>query len=75
MSEKALTLEELREMGGDPVWVERHDGGQSGWAIVGGFESLYGVYFATARGGLRLPYDEYGEAWLACRRKPEEEII
>lgn len=74
-SNDPLTMEELREMGGEPVWVERHDGGQSEWAIVGDFKSLYGVYFATAWGGLRLPYDEYGETWLACRRKPEEGII
>lgn len=67
-----MTLSELREMEERPVWIERHDGGQSRWAIVGSFDSLYGVYFGTARGGLRLPYDDYGKTWLSYRRKPEE---
>ena len=70
-----LTLEELREIDGEPVWVERYDGGPSRWAIVGDFESLYGVYFCTAQGGLRLPYDEYGKTWLAYRRKQEEGTV
>lgn len=71
MSEKALTLEQLREMCGEPVWIERHDGGQSRWAIVGDCDSLYGVYFGTSRGGLRLPYDECGKSWIPYRNKPE----
>lgn len=68
-----LTLEKLREMGGEPVWVERNDGANSRWAIVGDFESLYGVYFGTKVGGMRLPYEEYGKTWTAYRRKPEED--
>lgn len=68
-----LTLEELREMEERPVWIERHDGGPSRWAIVGSFDSLYGVYFGTARGGLRLPYDDYGKTWLAYRRRKEND--
>lgn len=52
-----LTLDELRKMEGKPVWVERNDGARSVWAIVGDFKSLYGPYFGTARGGLRLYYD------------------
>ena len=67
-----LTLEELREMDGEPVWIERRDGGANGWAIFGDVQSPYGVYFGTARGGLRLPYDDYGDTWLAYRRKTEE---
>lgn len=66
-----LTLEELREMCGEPVWIERHDGGTSRWAIVGDCDSLYGVYFGTSRGGLRLPYDECGKTWIPYRNKME----
>lgn len=68
-----LTLERLREMCGEPVWIKRHDEGcPIGYAIVGDFMSPYGVYFGTAHGSLRLPYDEYGKTWIAYRRKPEE---
>lgn len=68
-----LTLEQLREMVGEPVRIERHDSHPiNRWAIVGDFESLYGVYFGTAFGGLRLPYEDYGKTWIAYRRKPEE---
>ena len=68
-----LTLEELREMDGDPVWIEQNEGGPSRWAIVTDFESSYHVYFGTVRGRLCLPCDDYGKTWLAYRRKPEEE--
>lgn len=68
-----LTLEEMRGMEGQPVWVERHDSGPSGYAIVGDFMSLYGVYFGTAKGGLRLYYDEYGKTWVAYRRPLKED--
>lgn len=66
-----LTIEELREMAGKPVWIERKNGRVSRWAIFGDMRSPYGVYFGTAAGGLRLPYDEYGKTWSAYRRKPE----
>lgn len=67
-----LTLEELREMCGEPVWIERHDGGQSRWAIVGDCDSLYGVYFGTAQGGMRLHYEECGKSWIPHRNKVED---
>ena len=65
-----LTLEELREMDGEPVWVEHCNGGE--WVVV-----AWNIHdeIAGARQA-RLDADNYGSdglgGWLAYRRKPEE---
>ena len=65
-----LTLAELREMRGEPVWVETPGQRKFGrWGIVCGADDdeygktlyLHGDY--TCR--------NYGKTWLAYRRKPE----
>lgn len=53
-----LTLEELREMDGEPVWVESHGASFThgdGWYISANKFHLSG----------------YGKTWLAYRRPPE----
>lgn len=61
-----LTLEQLWEMDGEPVWL-------SGRHI-----NSYDVYCGYAISGIEqfykaaLPADEYGKIWLAYRRRPEE---
>ncbi len=72
-AEKPLTLDELREMYGKPVWVERHDFGVSKYAIVRDMEILGFVSFVIVDGGIRLPCSVYGRNWLAYRHKPKEE--
>ena len=65
-----LTLEELREMDGEPVYVHwvRRDWRMGGeWAFV----CLKWQGCKTANGGAVF-FDRYGEWWLAYRRKPEE---
>lgn len=60
-----LTLEELRQMDGEPVWVECLTNPKCscwGYHDEDGFNS-YCAYFDD---------DEYGKVWLAYRRKPEE---
>lgn len=61
-----LTLEELREMDGEPVWLAIGFGGQydifCGSTVCG----IYNFYEAA------LPGDKYGTGWLAYRRRPEE---
>ena len=60
-----LTLDELREMVGEPVWIMWLDGRiVSKWWIVGGYEW----------GFMDFPDDmsDYGKTWLAYRRKPKE---
>ena len=62
-----LTLDELREMDGDPVWVQSPGIPEYGrWAIVEG----------VGENCLFLHDDftchDYGKTWLAYRQKPEE---
>ena len=69
-----LTLDELREMDGEPVWCEIYIKGQS---------SFYGIVHGENVTGF-IPGDDnpsnlaitnvgaYGLAWLAYRQKPEE---
>ena len=62
-----LTLDELREMDGEPVWVQSPGIPEYGrWAIVEG----------AGENCLFLHDDftchDYGKTWLAYRQKPEE---
>ena len=70
-----LTLDEMREMDGEPVWCEIYIKGQS---------SFYGIVHGENVTGF-IPGDDkpanlaitnvgaYGFAWLAYRQKPEED--
>ena len=70
-----LTLDELRQMDGEPVWCEIYIKGQS---------SFYGIVHGENVTGF-IPGDDkpanlaitnvgaYGLAWLAYRQKPEED--
>lgn len=58
-----LTLDELREMDGEPVWLKGN--GLNQWYIFAGL-SLDGIPFFTPEIG-------YGKQWTAYRRRPEEE--
>lgn len=72
----SLTLEELREMDGEPVWIVSTRG--SGWCIVNwlGINQSWMYYSrtGTAEGMTATPISarDYGDTWLAYRRKPEE---
>ena len=66
-SNAPLTLDELRKMDGEPVWVQSPGVPEYGrWAIVEG----------VGENCLFLHDDftchDYGKAWLAYRQKPEE---
>ena len=74
MSDKALTLDELRKMDGEPAWfVSLHDGFAS-WGIVRVVE-MSKVWFIAVAGAERAfgDLDGYGKTWLAYRQKPEED--
>lgn len=68
-----LTLEELREMDGDKIYVHYIDGfyADEDGAYFGKFEELV----RECEGRLtacELPLKYYGKTWLAYYRKPEE---
>ena len=72
-----LTMDELREMDGEPVWCEIYIKGQP---------SFYGIVHGETVTGF-IPGDDnpanlaitnvgaYGFAWLAYRQKPEEGTV
>lgn len=67
-----LTIEELRKMDGEPVWIIETEIGKSYWAIVKDAQDLdVGLCTATDPedyGSFGL----YGKSWLAYRCKPEK---
>lgn len=67
-----LTLEELREMDGEPVWVERPGYGKR-WALVQVWaKSTNVIYFTYDNGLTSLVQVELDCGGKAYRRKPEE---
>lgn len=67
-----LTLDELREMDFEPVWISFMLGGDGEYRILYSFDSgIYaGFVYFTDRSA--EPIEEYGKSWLAYRRKPKE---
>lgn len=69
---EALTLDQLREMDGEPVWIvdigDRKWFGP-GWAIVDRENNLV----RTAKNWNPVFFEKYGESWLAYRRPKEEQ--
>ena len=64
----SLTLEELREMDGEPVYII--EGTYSYYALISGV--LDRVVWLISRWDEReVLTDDYGKTWLAYRRKPE----
>ena len=63
-----LTLEQLREMDGEPVWICDPDGSMGMFALV----DVRNMVCRTPRGGWAI-FENFGQAWLAYRRKPEKQ--
>lgn len=68
-SSTPLTLEELREMDGEPVWIVpmRGSGGFCTWMLVDAEYELC----REAHGEMAV-FENCGKTWLAYRRKLEE---
>lgn len=69
-----LTLDELRDMDGAPVYCRSLLTGKEGWAICKVAE-CGGEWYLAFSGGEQAygDKDTIGKNWLAYRRKPEEE--
>lgn len=67
-----LTLEQLRKMDGEPVWVQTPGIPQYGrWVIVAGIDTNDGQKTLYCQGDYTCR--NYGQDWLAYRRPPEGE--
>lgn len=62
-----LTLDELREMDGEPVWCEKFE-----WRICYGVSDFRGCLCMETGAGSCIQLNDYGKTWRAYRRKPEE---
>lgn len=60
---KPLTLDELRKMDGEPVWIDDLDEGFHGWEL----SSDASDYFE----GESRTVESYGTRWVAYRYKPK----
>lgn len=80
-----LTLEQLREMDGEPVYIIASDMGIAEWNVIAGKVWMTVAYdvphngFKTVEEGIRFfngrafRFDSYGTSWIAYRRPPEGE--
>ena len=67
-----LTLDELREMNEEPVWVQNmEEPEKSRWRLLYWDRGKYLVLQGISVRGYLL--EEYGKSWLAYRRPPEGE--
>ena len=71
-SNTPLTLEQLREMDGEPVWIipMRGSGGFCTWMLVDAEYELC----REAHGEMAV-FENCGKTWLAYRRRPEDGAI
>ena len=67
-----LTIEQLREMDGEPVWIANPDALEYGrWGIVDGVYQAEDDQVLMLRGDYSCHY--YGKTWLTYRRPSEGE--
>lgn len=72
-----LTLDELRELGGQPVWISPVRDKRKipeRWMLMSGFLREDRVFLFMPPGGMvqGYPASTYGRTWLAYLRKPEK---
>ena len=67
-----LTLDELRKMGGEPVYCVEITGREE-WMFRrdGGFADMYGEFTSDDF----MVWDNYGKLWWCYRQKPEEGTV
>lgn len=67
-----LTLDELRQMDGEPVWCVEITGREE-WLFRrdGGFADMYGEFTSDDF----MVWDNYGKLWWCYRQKPEEGTV
>lgn len=64
---KPLTIEELRQVNGEPVWLDGFE-----WRVCYGTSTYRGSEYLETGMGCGIPLDGYGQSWFAYRHKPRE---
>ncbi len=77
MPNDPLTLEQLREMDGEPVWIAPVKGKckiTARWMLISGYHLEKDIYLFTPNSNILQGYNgkSYGKMWLAYRHKPED---
>ena len=69
---KPLTLDELKQMDGEPVWTVTNGVEGSGrWEILESVDNEFMRLCNPVDTTYDCPIDTYGKTWLAYRTKPE----
>ncbi|WP_312071839.1 hypothetical protein [Anaerotignum propionicum] len=72
---KPLTLEELKNMDGEPVYIVRGlhlpCENDEWWAIIHTFQNCEFAHFISHGKKFSADFEDYGVRWLAFRHKPE----
>jgi hypothetical protein len=68
---KPLTLEQLRQMGGEPVWIALLNIAKQPTCEVITKICEDGIHTVGTEGSDYASFDLYGKTWLAYARKPE----
>ena len=67
-----LTLDELREMDGDPVWIKLFDPDEEFWVLRNEWVDTRNPEPMILFRMRWYSHSDYGKTWLAYRQKPEE---
>ena len=79
LNNEPLTLEELREMGGEPVWLHTFSSKSkntyiSEWALIAGITETIVFFVRVGVAGRKEKWImDYGKTWVAYRHKPAKE--
>lgn len=68
-----LTLDELRQMAGEPVWIKLFDPDEEFWALRNDWVDTRNPEPMILLHGRWYLHDDYGKTWLAYRQKPKED--
>lgn len=69
---KALTLDELRQMDGEPVWIKLFDPDEAFWVLRNEWVDTRNPEPMILFHMRWYSHVDYGKTWLAYRQKPEE---
>ena len=68
-----LTLDELRQMDGEPVWIKLFDPDEEFWVLRNEWVDTRNPEPMILFHMRWYSHVDYGKTWLAYRRKPEED--